>query len=225
MEQTSQTSAASEEAIRKFYDRYVRDHGSTIGWSSMESAYSAYGGASGCDLQKWPEFRSILDIGCGEGHLLPYVRERCGFNGHYTGIEILSSFYDRAVELYGGENNARFIKADFLSWDFEGERFDWVISLGANSVKHDDQEAYDRQLCARMVALTDGGLSIYVNDIEFFPPERFKDAPGLAAHDVNEIAEILRELQMTNIRIEHFSERVPHQTIIHAAKSDAAGPS
>lgn len=215
---TSHMSAADEETIRQFYERYVQNSGTTIGWSSMESAFSAYQGATGSNQQRWVDFQSVLDIGSGEGHLLPYLRERCGFSGHYTGIEILSSFYERAVRLYSGVDKAQFIRADFLSYDFGDASFNWVISLGANSVKHDDQEAYDRQLCTRMVELTSLGLSIYVNDAEFFPQERFKDAPGLVAHDVNGIADLLRDLNMTNIQVNHFSKRIPHQTIIHATK-------
>jgi len=50
---------------------------------------------------------SILDVGCGYGALLPFMRAR-GFTGHYRGIDIASEMIRAARTLHGMDAAAKF---------------------------------------------------------------------------------------------------------------------
>ena len=57
------------------------------------------------------EMRSILDVGCGFGDLLGFLRHR-GWEGRYTGIDLMEEFTDAARVLYKNDPAASFISGD-----------------------------------------------------------------------------------------------------------------
>jgi len=61
---------------------------------------------------------SVLDIGCGKGNLLRYLRERDS-RLRLTGIDISPSYSSEGVE---------YLRGDFLTWKFDS-RFDAIVSL------------------------------------------------------------------------------------------------
>jgi SAM-dependent methyltransferase len=68
---------------------------------------------------------SILDVGCGVGHLAGWLKGR-GYEGDYTGIDILPEMVARARETHP---DTRFEHADIIT---EPDRFqaDYVMSSG-----------------------------------------------------------------------------------------------
>jgi SAM-dependent methyltransferase len=90
--------------IYTFYDNYVQNHGIAAGWATLEDANNSYQEASNCLAQKWNNFSSVLDVGSGQGHFLPYLRRQRNFKGSYTGIELLDFFHREAVKLYGSRH-------------------------------------------------------------------------------------------------------------------------
>jgi SAM-dependent methyltransferase len=68
---------------------------------------------------------SILDVGCGVGHFAKWLMEN-GFEGEYTGVDLLPEMVERARELNPG---MRFETCDILA---EPNRFraDYVMSSG-----------------------------------------------------------------------------------------------
>ena len=74
------------------------------------------------------EIRSILDVGCGFGDLLGFLRDR-GWSGRYTGIDLMAEFTEAARALYGGDPEARFICGDLqaLPPDFSS---DAAVAIG-----------------------------------------------------------------------------------------------
>ncbi|MGB3532645.1 MAG: class I SAM-dependent methyltransferase [Microcoleaceae cyanobacterium] len=178
--------------IYSFYDKYVKEHGISAGWSTTESATNAYTETSNCSAQKWDRFGNVLDVGSGEGHLLQFLRQKRGFTGSYTGIELLDFFHQKAIERYGNMNNAQFIYGDFLSYDFGQDKFDWVISLGSFSVKQPQQHEFDLAFCRKMINLAEYGVSIFLNDINQMRPNRLEEVPELAAHDINDFVSMVQ---------------------------------
>ena len=71
------------------------------------------------------ERATVLDAGCGLGHLYPYLREK-GIAVTYTGCDLSSAHIERARALYPG---ARFIAAD-AARVVAAEMFDYVIACG-----------------------------------------------------------------------------------------------
>ena len=55
---------------------------------------------------------SLLDIGCGFGDLLAFLRER-GWTGQYIGVDIVPEFIAEAHASYVGDDRAEFVVGDF----------------------------------------------------------------------------------------------------------------
>ena len=202
--------------IHLFYQEYINKYGVSAGWSTRQSAENAYIAGSSCANQNWPNFRSVLDVGSGEGHFLSFLRSKCGFIGQYTGIELLPFFYEKSIELYGKQDKAEFICAEFLAHDFGTKKFDWVVSLGALAVKQKQQKEYDLAFCRKMISLARYGISIYLNDINQMKPGRLEKVPDLAAHDIDLLTSMLKkECYFSNIDVLHYPLSSSQNTMIH----------
>lgn len=202
--------------IYNFYDKYVKEHGIDAGWATESDAANAYNEVSNCPNQAWNSFQSVLDVGSGQGHLLPFLREERGFTGNYTGIEILDFFHEKAISLYGEMPNARFMCDEFLSHDFSDKHFDWVVSLGSFSVKQPNQEEWDRVFCRKMLELANYGVSIFLNDIHHMRPGRLEEVPDLAAHDIDKfVAMIQQTFKVSDVEVKHYPDEKAQPTMIH----------
>lgn len=71
--------------------------------------------------------RPVLDVGCGFGDFLAFLRER-GIEPRYTGMDICEPMIQRCQERFAG-TNARFCVGDVLTWDPEGTP-DFVVASG-----------------------------------------------------------------------------------------------
>jgi len=99
----------------------------TLGWrrGTQEIRFQSFAGGF---LGKPPE--SILDVGCGFGDLLGFLRAR-GWQGKYLGIDLMPEFIAIAKEKFSHEEDDRssFICSDFMVKDFE-RRFDACFASG-----------------------------------------------------------------------------------------------
>lgn len=94
---------------------------------------------------------SILDVGCGVGHLAKWLTEN-GYEGEYTGIDLLPEMIERARELNPG---MRFEQCDLL---LEPGRFqaDYVMSSG---IFHLGDAPFMQRVIAAMYAACGKGLA------------------------------------------------------------------
>lgn len=202
--------------INHFYQEYVRKYGISAGWSTKQSAENAYRAASSYSDQHWHDFESVLDVGSGDGHFLSFLRSHCGFRGQYTGIELLSFFYENAVDFYGRQDGVEFIHADFLNYEFGVKKFDWVFSLGSLAVKQEQQEERNLTVCRKMISLAKYGLSIYLNDTHQMAQEKRDGVLGLATHEVGIFTSMLKqECDVANIEVIHYPLSSSQDTMIH----------
>ncbi len=202
--------------IHSFYDKYIKQHGFSAGWSTKQSAESSYQSASSCSHQRWSDFETVLDVGSGEGHFFDFLRSQCGFKGQYTGLELLPFFYQNSLELYGDKENAEFIFSEFLKYDFGERKFDWVISLGSLAVKQKQQQEYDLAVCRKMIDLAKYGVTVYLNDINQMKPGRLEEVPELAAHDIDRFTAMLqKECDFSSMEIVHYPTPDSQKTMIH----------
>lgn len=71
------------------------------------------------------ENASILDVGCGLGHLVEYLEFR-GFKGKYLGVDIVPEMIEKAQAVH---KNAEFKLIDCLG-DLDGIQPDFVVASG-----------------------------------------------------------------------------------------------
>lgn len=89
------TKTLLEELIKKYNFNYAK-HGfspTSVGWSSGKTDERYFQLFNHLD-----NFTTVLDIGCGLGHLYLYLNTK--FNIHYTGTEINPNFYNFCKESY-----------------------------------------------------------------------------------------------------------------------------
>jgi SAM-dependent methyltransferase len=108
-----------------------------VGWQSYESQTQNFEVATNLDTIAWNSVDSVLDVGCGYGELVRYLREEKAFEGTYTGVDILDRFIHRATQLYGEDDRNTFICGDILSCSQLLSSYDIVISMGTLSVNYD----------------------------------------------------------------------------------------
>lgn len=202
--------------IKAFYEDYFQKAQTSCGWSSLESATQSYIAVSDCSKQNWKTIKSVLDVGSGEGHLLGYLKTQRQFTGKYIGLELLPKSHQTAVKLYGKEPLAQFICDEFLAYDFGDQKFDWVISLGAISVKQDQQEDHDKAMIKKMISLAKYGISIYINDAQKLDKENLKVVPYLATHNISDFINLLKEeFDPKELMFSHFPHPESYKTMIH----------
>lgn len=109
---------------------------------------------------------SVLDVGCGLGHLCDYLRG-CGWTGRYVGVDIVPEFIDRANERFADDprSEAQLIEPD--SFALPGG-CDYALLSGVfNNSRPDNQAFMDRMLHAMWAAAGRGiafnAMSTYVD--------------------------------------------------------------
>lgn len=121
--------------VERYYTNKVRTHGASprgVDWNSEEGqhlrfkALSSFLPAAGF---------SIIDLGCGYGSYLDYLSKNHG-DFRYTGVDISSEMIDRALELHGDREDARFIKGAASE-----EKADFVVASGIFNVKQGTSDA------------------------------------------------------------------------------------
>jgi SAM-dependent methyltransferase len=161
--------------IRDLYDQSVDRFGDSsrgVGWKDERSHELRLRVLSEIGIT---DGTSVLDVGCGYGALLEYLRKTGMQNTKYTGIDIAEKMIERARQRFGG--SATFKVADIMK--IEGE-YDYVVNLGIFNVKlgcHDDQFFNDfvRPILFKMWSLAMKGLaaSFMTNVVDYRNPDLY----------------------------------------------------
>jgi SAM-dependent methyltransferase len=135
-------------------------------WASETDQYGRYVLASSIVTPN----SSVLDLGCGQGDILGFLRER-RLGKTYTGVDV-SPRMVMAAKRFGDY----FICGDLLSTPLD--RHDHVMALGTFSVSHDDPYRYLSdgilrclELCEKSVCvtfLTEGAENTFDDDRLFY---------------------------------------------------------
>ncbi len=145
---TIATHGRESQVVRSFYGRKYRRHGvsaEAVGWQSVEKQNLRFDVLSEVgDL----EGRSLLDVGCGFGDLLGFLRHK-DVNVKYYGVDLMEDFVEAARERFPG---AKFRVFDALGEpppDFEPP-FDYVLASGLLGLHVGDDYNFARTMLRRM---------------------------------------------------------------------------
>jgi SAM-dependent methyltransferase len=95
-------------AIGGYYTEKIRQFGATpqgVDWRNQESQENRFRQLH--RLFEDQPFSTVLDLGCGYGSMLAFLRAR-HFVGKYIGIDISPEMIEKAVELFKSDRNASF---------------------------------------------------------------------------------------------------------------------
>ena len=171
------------------YDSHVRRSGAgyrALGFgrrSSQEKRFGALAALGSFDGAR------ILDVGCGFGDFLAWLRAR-GVQPRYTGLDLTESMIERCRKRFNegsADGSARFLVGDALTWEADGE-YDYVIASGIFGYNAKDTRARIQPTLQRLFAITGTGLA--VNFLSGCAPTR---SPGrLYVHPADVIQYALR---------------------------------
>lgn len=153
------------QSIINHYEACYEQHGDShlgVDWPNKRDTITRFSVMLDVILDKTNK-TSLLDFGCGTGHLLEYIEEQKYQNLLYTGLDISSKFVDRCKE--------KFPHNDFLCLDiFDAKTalpsFDYVIMNGVFTEKRemlfDDMWSYFKSMIKKVYSKTNYGLSFNV---------------------------------------------------------------
>lgn len=153
-----------------------------LGWRGEESqlkrfeALTSVGDLNGA---------SLLDIGCGYGHLKGFLDER--FDGFsYIGIDQMPEFINGAIALYDQKPGSYFCLADFTSAELP--RVDYIFASGALGYRCEAKD-FHLSMIGKMFEAADKALAFNMLDAAIFPRHEL-----LTGHDPEEVLAFCRTL-------------------------------
>lgn len=96
-----------KEHYTSLLQRFGPDH-RAVQWSSRETQERRFEVL--CELVESRD--SVLDLGCGLGDLLGYLRTRRGFRGRYLGLDLVTGFVEHARSVHAQDPDASFLEHD-----------------------------------------------------------------------------------------------------------------
>lgn len=169
----------------RFYESHVRRFGygyRALGFgrrSSQEKRFGALAATGDLDGAR------VLDVGCGFGDLLAWLRAR-GVQPRYTGLDLTASMIERCRKRFP-DGEARFVVGDALTWQADGA-YDYVIASGIFGYHAKDTRARIQPTLERLFAIA--GVALAVNFLSGCAPTR---SPGrLYVHPADVLQYALR---------------------------------
>ena len=146
-----------ETETSRFFESNVRRFGygyRALGFgrrSSQEKRFGALAAAGSFDGAR------VLDVGCGFGDLLAWLRAR-GVQPRYTGLDLTASMIERCRRRFA-DGEARFVVGDALTWQADSE-YDYVIASGIFGYHAKDTRARIRPTLERLFGIAGAGLAV-----------------------------------------------------------------
>lgn len=134
-------------------ERFGADACEALGWKNQSSQEKRF-----AEFLKLGDFSnsSVLDLGCGHGDLFAVLDEKFA-NINYTGFDQSEAFLEVALQRFGRNRNARFLRGDFATTQLPVA--DYVICCGALNYRSTNP-GYVFEMIARMFASCRLGLGV-----------------------------------------------------------------
>jgi SAM-dependent methyltransferase len=124
--------------VKKYHRDLVLEHGASaegVGWKDCQSQQLRFQILSGV-FQRRGGF-SVLDVGCGVGALLGFLRDQGFENVQYTGIDVAAESLELARAQYHDVPGAEFLETTIDRLD---RKFDYAVSSGIYNLKLEQSE-------------------------------------------------------------------------------------
>jgi SAM-dependent methyltransferase len=185
------------ERLRQHYDELARRHGygpEATHWSSLATQEQRLRVLA--EVIREPD-ASVLDFGCGTGHLYQVLRKECAFRGRYTGYDLSGEALALAR---GRHHDAAFEQRDIFQ-DGVGGQFDYAVISGVFNNRLSDNWAFLTGVLRRLFprvrrGLVFNALSTYVD---------YKDATLYYA-DPEEVFHFCKENLSPAVNLRHDYE-------------------
>jgi SAM-dependent methyltransferase len=171
-----------------------------VGWVDRLQQFVAFEVLAGVGDLCGPDRLSVLDVGCGLGDLLDYLRGR-GFAGRYTGVDLVPELIEAARARYpverdasspaqqdAGSSSTTWIVADILDPELALEPHDYVVASGLFDYRTPDSAKRLPRTVRHLFDLCRRGLAWNVLNVA--PADRddlYRAPPG----DLLELCEVL----------------------------------
>lgn len=182
---------ARKQAAEAFYGA-LGGHGDAarrVGWESAE-AHALRLWAMVEALAPVETLPSLIDVGCGEGALLPVLRE-AGFAGSYHGEDVREGAIGRAKAAHAGDPGARFAAVDSFGGGAVGRAAAVVCSGTLNTVSGEGVD-HDAEVCAALAAMWERAEEVLALDVAV--ADRHAEGVGIARVDLMRLWEAARAL-------------------------------
>jgi len=171
----------------RFYESHVRRFGygyRALGFGRRSSQERRFGALAAVGSFHGA---SVLDVGCGFGDFLAWLRAR-GVQPRYTGLDLTASMIERCRRRFS-DGDARFVVGDALTWQPDpGAQYDYVIASGIFGYHAKDTRARIQPTLERLFGIA--GTGIAVNFLSGCAPTR---SPGrLYVHPADVLQYALR---------------------------------
>jgi SAM-dependent methyltransferase len=125
--------------IVKHYEDCLEKHGDSylgVDWPKPEDVFKRYNVM--LDIIRVANDKSnsvsVLDFGCGAGHLLQYIRDNKFSNVEYAGLDVSEKFVSLCKSKFPGTS---FYLADILENDAKIPSFDYIVMNGVFTEKRE----------------------------------------------------------------------------------------
>lgn len=168
----------SEALMNDYYSKLLREHGDKLEalvYRAPEQQEKRFALMTG--IGPIPKESSVLDVGCGLGHLCEYLRG-LGWTGEYTGIDINPDMIKTAQERLP---DATFQRVNMLEDGFD-QKFDYVF-CGA-TIQHRpefaDSYEYMKNMVTKMFSLTNMALAfdVFSGHVEYKDDDKLYIEPA-----------------------------------------------
>jgi SAM-dependent methyltransferase len=156
------------DTIVKHYEGCLDKHGDShlgVDWPKIEDVNKRY--RVMLDVMKFspdqPEKASLLDFGCGTGHLLEYINSNKITGIEYSGLDVSDKFVSLCKQKF---NSVPFYCVDILDDKTSLPNFDYVVMNGVFTEKReltfDEMWEYFCTMIKKAFALTNKGIAFNV---------------------------------------------------------------
>jgi SAM-dependent methyltransferase len=153
----------------ELFRRYGANH-QAVQWSSRETQERRF--AVLCDVIGATD--SVIDLGCGLGDLLGYLRQSRGFQGRYLGLDFVPEFVSHAARAHADDESARFAELD-ITRDALPADYDVVVTSGMFNNRVDDNWSFLLATVERMfgAARKAAAFNVMSSYVDFEDPALF----------------------------------------------------